>query len=51
VNNAGIFNMGPLSEISEADFDRQFGINVRGLLFMTKAVAAEMERQAAAERS
>jgi D-sorbitol dehydrogenase (acceptor) len=45
VNNAGIFNMGPLSEISEADFDRQFGINVRGLLFMTKAVAAEMERQ------
>ena len=45
VNNAGIFNMGPLSEITEADFDRQFGINVRGLLFMTRAVAAEMERQ------
>jgi NAD(P)-dependent dehydrogenase (short-subunit alcohol dehydrogenase family) len=45
VNNAGIFNMGPLSEITEADFDRQFGVNVRGLLFMTKAVAAEMERQ------
>jgi len=45
VNNAGIFNMGPLSEINEADFDRQFGINVRGLLFMTKAVAAQMERQ------
>ncbi len=45
VNNAGIFNMAPLSEITEADFDRQFGVNVRGLLFMTKAVAAEMERQ------
>jgi NAD(P)-dependent dehydrogenase (short-subunit alcohol dehydrogenase family) len=45
VNNAGIFNMGPLSEITEADFDRQFGINVRGLLFVTKAVAAQMQRQ------
>lgn len=45
VNNAGIFNMGPLSEITEADFDRQFGVNVRGLVFMTKAVAAQMERQ------
>ncbi|HEY1942089.1 MAG TPA: L-iditol 2-dehydrogenase [Roseiarcus sp.] len=45
VNNAGIFNMAPLSEITAADFDRQFGVNVRGLLFMTQAVAAEMERQ------
>src|SRR3984957_6176249 len=45
VNNAGVFNMGPLAEITEADFDRQFGINVRGLLFVTKAVAAQMERQ------
>ncbi|MBV8663015.1 MAG: L-iditol 2-dehydrogenase [Hyphomicrobiales bacterium] len=44
-NNAGVFNMAPLSEITEADFDRQFGINVRGLLFVTKAVAAQMERQ------
>jgi D-sorbitol dehydrogenase (acceptor) len=45
VNNAGVFNMGPLAEITEADFDRQFGINTRGLLFMTKAVAARMETQ------
>jgi NAD(P)-dependent dehydrogenase (short-subunit alcohol dehydrogenase family) len=45
VNNAGIFNMGPLAEITEADFDRQFGVNVRGLVFMTKAVAARMEKQ------
>jgi D-sorbitol dehydrogenase (acceptor) len=45
VNNAGVFNMGPLAEITEADFDRQFGINTRGLLFMTKAVAAQMEKQ------
>ncbi len=45
VNNAGVFNMAPLSEITESDFDRQFGINVRGLVFMTKAVAAQMEKQ------
>ena len=45
VNNAGVFNMGPIAEATEADFDRQFGINVRGLLFMTQAVAAQMEKQ------
>ncbi len=45
VNNAGVFNMAPLSEITESDFDRQFGINVRGLVFMTKAVAGQMEKQ------
>jgi acetoin reductase-like protein len=45
VNNAGVFNMSLLSEVTEADFDRQFGINVRGLLFMTQAVAGQMEKQ------
>ncbi len=45
VNNAGIFNMAPLPEITEEDFDRQFGVNVRGLIFVTKAVAAQMAAQ------
>ena len=45
VNNAGVFNMGPITELTEADFDRQFGINVRGLLFVTKAVAGQMIKQ------
>jgi NAD(P)-dependent dehydrogenase (short-subunit alcohol dehydrogenase family) len=45
VNNAGVFNMGPISELTEADFDRQFGINVKGLLFVTKAVAGQMIKQ------
>jgi NAD(P)-dependent dehydrogenase (short-subunit alcohol dehydrogenase family) len=45
VNNAGVFNMGPIAELTEADFDRQFGINVRGLLFVTKAVAGQMISQ------
>ena len=45
VNNAGIFNMGPIDEITEEDFDRQFGVNVRGLVFVTKAVVARMREQ------
>ena len=45
VNNAGIFNMAPIGEITEADFDRQFGVNVRGLVFVTKAVVALMREQ------
>jgi len=45
VNNAGIFNMAPIDEIIEEDFDRQFGVNVRGLVFVTKAVVAQMREQ------
>ncbi len=45
VNNAGVFNMGPIDEITEADWDRQFGINVKGLVFTTKAVVARMVAQ------
>jgi NAD(P)-dependent dehydrogenase (short-subunit alcohol dehydrogenase family) len=45
VNNAGIFNMGPLPEITEEDFDRQFGVNVRGLVFVTKAISTCMIEQ------
>lgn len=39
VNNAGIYEFAPLSEVDERHFDRQFGLNVRGLLFATKAAA------------
>ena len=42
VNGAGVFNMAPLAEITEADFDRQFNINVRGLLFTSQAIAGRM---------
>lgn len=41
-NGAAIFNMAPLSEISEEHFDRQFDINIRGLLFTTQAIAGQM---------
>jgi NAD(P)-dependent dehydrogenase (short-subunit alcohol dehydrogenase family) len=33
VANAGIYEMEPLAEVSEASFDRAFDINVRGVLF------------------
>jgi NAD(P)-dependent dehydrogenase (short-subunit alcohol dehydrogenase family) len=45
VNNAAIFDMAPLLEITEASFDRQFAVNVKGLLFTLQAVAAQMVRQ------
>jgi D-sorbitol dehydrogenase (acceptor) len=45
VNNAAIFEMAPLLEITEASFDRQFAVNVKGLLFTLQAVAAQMVKQ------
>ncbi len=45
VNNAGIFDMAPILEITETSFDRLFAVNVRGLLFMLQAVAAQMVEQ------
>jgi 3-oxoacyl-[acyl-carrier protein] reductase len=35
--NAGIFPDSPLSRISEAEFDRVFGVNVKGMLFSVQA--------------
>ncbi len=37
VNNAGVFGPTPLESLDEAEFDRQFNTNVKGLLFTTKA--------------
>ncbi|AZO74507.1 MAG: L-iditol 2-dehydrogenase [Mesorhizobium sp.] len=45
VNNAAIFDMGPLLEISEKSFDLQFSVNVKGLLFTLQAVARRMVAQ------
>jgi D-sorbitol dehydrogenase (acceptor) len=45
VNNAAVFDMGPLLEITEQSFDRQFDINVKGLLFTLQAVARAMVQQ------
>ena len=37
VNNAGVFGPTPLEALTEAEYDRQFNTNVKGLLFVTKS--------------
>ncbi|OWV89155.1 sorbitol dehydrogenase [Rhizobium sp. R635] len=42
VNNAAIFDMAPVNEITEASYDKVFSINLKGPLFMMKAVSNVM---------
>ena len=39
VNNAGIYKFGSIDEFTEAEWQRQFGTNVLGLLLVTQAAA------------
>jgi D-sorbitol dehydrogenase (acceptor) len=45
VNNAAVFDMAPIGEITEESYDRVFGVNVKGLLFTLQAVAESMKRR------
>jgi len=45
VNNAAIFDMAPIVEITEESYDRTFAVNVKGLLFTLQAVAKQMIAQ------
>lgn len=45
VNNAGIVRLGAADGLSGADFDAEFGVNVKGVLFAAQA-AAEIFRRA-----
>ncbi|WP_194096699.1 L-iditol 2-dehydrogenase [Marivivens aquimaris] len=42
INNAALFTAAPIIEISEADYNRVFDVNVKGTLFMMQAVAKGM---------
>jgi len=42
VNNAGIGHVGTLLETAEADLDRLYGVNVRGMFSLTKAFLPSM---------
>jgi galactitol 2-dehydrogenase len=42
INNAALFDMAPIVEISRASYDRLFSINVAGALFTMQAVARSM---------
>lgn len=44
VNNAALFDMAPIVEITRASFDRLFNINVGGAVFTLQAVARSMIR-------
>jgi D-sorbitol dehydrogenase (acceptor) len=49
VNNAAIFNMAPLLEVTRADWDKNFDINTKGLFFTLQAVARQMVKQSEAD--
>jgi NAD(P)-dependent dehydrogenase (short-subunit alcohol dehydrogenase family) len=42
VNNAGISNVAPFCEITDADWDRLMGVNLRGVLVVTQRVLPSM---------
>lgn len=45
VNNAGIYAKGTVLEVTEEDFKRIIDVNVKGVLFCTKHVAAVMKER------
>ncbi len=42
VNNAAIFDMAPIVEVTAASYERVFAVNVKGLFFTLQAVARRM---------
>ncbi len=42
VNNAAIFDLAPIVEVSEASWDKLFAVNAKGLFFTLQAVARHM---------
>lgn len=42
VNNSGVYRFGAIEEITEADFQHQFGVNVLGLLLTTQAAVKHL---------
>ncbi|THD48011.1 MAG: L-iditol 2-dehydrogenase [Bradyrhizobium sp.] len=42
VNNAAVFDLAPVVEVTEASWDRLFAVNVKGLFFTLQAVAKHM---------
>ena len=45
LNNAGIFDMAPIVEITRESYRRVYAVNVEGLLFMLQAAAKQMIKQ------
>ncbi|WP_458524511.1 L-iditol 2-dehydrogenase [Onishia taeanensis] len=47
VNNAAIFDMAPVLEVTEESYDRLFNVNVKGAFFTLQAVASAMVKRGA----
>jgi 3-oxoacyl-[acyl-carrier protein] reductase len=45
VNNAGVYRFGPLEEVTEAEFRRQFDTNVLGTILTTREAAETFDSQ------
>jgi D-sorbitol dehydrogenase (acceptor) len=45
VNNAAVFDLAPILEITEESYDNVFAVNVKGLLFTLQAVARQIVEQ------
>ena len=45
INNAALFDLAPIADVTRASYDRLFSINVAGTLFMLQAVAKQMIAQ------
>jgi 3-oxoacyl-[acyl-carrier protein] reductase len=45
INNAGIMKTTPLADVTEAEFDQQFAINVKGTFFACQQALKHMEDQ------
>jgi NAD(P)-dependent dehydrogenase (short-subunit alcohol dehydrogenase family) len=41
-NNAAVFNLKPILEATEAEYDQIFGVNVKGMFFVMQAVLSRM---------
>jgi NAD(P)-dependent dehydrogenase (short-subunit alcohol dehydrogenase family) len=46
VNNAGVYPVGGIEDTTEADFDKTFNVNVKGLFFTTQEAVKRMEKGA-----
>ncbi|GGM10877.1 SDR family oxidoreductase [Nakamurella endophytica] len=42
---AGVFSLQPFAEVTEAEYDRTFAVNCKGMFFLLQAVAEVMVRQ------
>ena len=42
INNAAVFNLAPITEVTEKQFDLIYNVNVKGLFFTMQAVARSM---------